>query len=92
MYTYKGYKFYLEDGTIVIEAPDADGAGEYIEEVPTALIHIASVRKAIYLAYVNFGDVYVDTIYRLIREQASNKDLIKIEKIVNKNGDSIYNY
>ena len=92
MYTYKGYKFYLEDGTIVIEAPGADGAGEYIEEVPTTLIHIASVRKAIYFAYVNFGDVYVGTIYKLIREQASNKDLIKIEKIVNKNGDSIYNY
>lgn len=92
MYTYKGYKFYLEDDAIIIEAPNADSAGEYIEEVPTALIHIASVRKAIYLAYVNFGDVYVGTIYRIIREQASNKDLIKIEKIVNKNGDSIYNY
>ena len=92
MYTYKGYKFYLENDVIVIEASDEDGAGEYIEEVPIALIHIASVRKAIYLAYVNFGDIYVGTIYKIIREQAPNKDLLKIEKIVNKNGDSIYNY
>lgn len=92
MYTYKGFKFYVEDNAIIIEAPNSDGAGDILDEIPVELIKFSVVRKAIYLAYTNFGDENCDTIYRIIHEQASIDDANKIEKILNKYGDSIYNY
>lgn len=79
IYTYKGYKFYIDDNTIIIEDPE--GYSEYVEELPANLISNSEVRKAIYLAYTNFGDTYIDTILDILREQASDKTLSLIEDL-----------
>ena len=89
-YTYKDCKFYIDAGSIVIE--DNSGYSEYVDELPITLISKPVVRKAIYLAYKNFGDTYVGTICNILKEQASLDDLNSIENEFNKCGDSIYNY
>jgi len=85
VYTYKGCSIYAENGSIYIE-------DELVDEIPPSLLSNKAVREAIYLAYTNFGDTWVGTIYRIIRERASFKDLDKIERVLNEHGDSLYNY
>ena len=89
-YTYKDCKFYIDAGAIVIE--DDNGYSEYIDELPPILITKSIIRKAIYLAFKNFGDTDISTVCHILREQASFEALNSIEKEFNKYGDSIYNY
>ena len=53
----------------------------YVEELPAKLISNSEVRKAIYLAYTNFEDTYIDTILDILREQASDKTLALVEDL-----------
>ena len=84
VYTSHGFKFYVENSCIILEDPD--GESIYIDDIPACLITNPSVRNAIYLAYNNFGDVDLDIVSSILREQASMDTLIKIDRVLEKNG------
>jgi len=77
-YTADGYVMFIDDGQILVgKAPIFE-----IVEVPIEFFDNEETREAIFRAYINLRDTYPVTVYRALREFASDKTIYWASELV----------